>query len=50
MPYFYFNSDMEQKLEIGNEPIYIKTKTDGNRSKGDEAALENKANLCFMVK
>ena len=35
---------MEQKLEIGNEPIYIKTKTDLNRSKGDEAGFENKAN------
>ena len=42
---FYFDGDMEQKLEIGNEPIYMKTKTDRNKSKGDEAGLENKANL-----
>ena len=43
MPYFYFNGDMEQKLDIGNKPIYIETKKDRDRSKEDEAGLENKA-------
>ena len=42
MLYFYFNGDMEQKLEFCNEPIYIEIERQTG-GKGDEAGLEIKA-------